>query len=714
MNLYNLVYFSLLHFPVISIASDIQVHNHNYNVDDFSWFTENDNIVSPEHLQLPNELSSLKARHQAQMSGKTKQKVTQGSNRRRSHEYFNTVLQKTEGELIEANKILEEARKTGKGSLSKPKSAVQTDQAIRAKQKRDDLVKQGGTQYEEFKKMRRNREKARREARTPEQKEVDKAKKKLRARIRRNWLKLPGNEAEREAKRLKNRASVSPTFAASDSVHDFNLDDFSWFTENDNIVSPEQMYLPNEPSSPKVQHQDQVGGKMKLKQGAKRRDGTEHYSALTEGTEGEANERSKEARMTKPKMFAENDKAVKERLKRKELAGRGGKEYEEFLRERRDKQRARRQALTPEQHELELAKQRDRDQKKRDRLKLPGNEAELEAKKTKSRAYHNQRKEEMKLKQGAEKKHGPENYNAVLERTEGKAKEASERLLEARLTGKGSLIKPKTFLEEGRALKRRLKCNERATRGGKEYEEYLERRRNQQRARRQARTPEQQKLVRAKDRIREQKRRDWLNLPGNEAELEAQRTASLNDAPGSWNSITRSMSKEEIEKLKKMAIPSYPQITDHPTNTANRPVILESAIAGTITATSPITVGSANVRPQEKTKAKTLSQHPATVARRERLARLKEQDPDAYKAIRKAAVARETRRKRNFTPLQKAISRHKSKLYMQERRARLNSPGNEKLKEEAKESSRKASNKYNAKMRQKDKELKDKQHQQQQ
>lgn len=46
-------------------------------------------------------------------------------------------------------------------------------------------------------------------------------------------------------------------------------------------------------------------------------------------------------------------------------------------------------------------------------------------------------------------------------------------------------------------------------------------------------------------------------------------TAAANDdSPGSWNSITRSMSKEEIEKLKKMAMPSYPDITDKNINTA--------------------------------------------------------------------------------------------------------------------------------------------------
>lgn len=61
--------------------------------------------------------------------------------------------------------------------------------------------------------MRRQREKARRDARTPEQKSAYQSKQRERERKRREWLKLPGNEAEREAKKLKNQASFNRHFA---------------------------------------------------------------------------------------------------------------------------------------------------------------------------------------------------------------------------------------------------------------------------------------------------------------------------------------------------------------------------------------------------------------------------------------------------------------------------------------------------------------------
>lgn len=75
---------------------------------------------------------------------------------------------------------------------------------------------------------------------------------------------------------------------------------------------------------------------------------------------------------------------------------------------------------------------------------------------------------------------------------------------------------------------------------------------------------------------------------------------SVNDEPGSWNSITRSMSKKEIERLKKMAIPSYSHIIDQSSSKASPPFILESANAGTKTANPPIFVGSSQTGRQEE------------------------------------------------------------------------------------------------------------------
>ncbi|PWN33369.1 uncharacterized protein FA14DRAFT_185168 [Meira miltonrushii] len=182
------------------------------------------------------------------------------------------------------------------------------------------------------------------------------------------------------------------------TTDDFDSNDFSWFTDNDNIVSSEQMHLPNDSSSPKVQHRAQESVNVKVKRITKRRRSPAYYSARLKDMEGElkqANEKLEQARITgegslkKPKKFAEANKAVRERLQRNERVMKGGKEYDEYLKLRRDRQRARRLAYTPEQKKLVQFKQREKEQKKRDWLKLPGNEAELEAWKLKHRASLN-------------------------------------------------------------------------------------------------------------------------------------------------------------------------------------------------------------------------------------------------------------------------------------------------------------------------------------
>lgn len=199
----------LLNFRLVFTTND-------FNSDDFSWFTEKDHIVSPDQMHLSNEPSSPKAQHESQMSGKIK--MNRGTKRRRSPEYYKAVLGRTEGELKKANEKLEEARKTGKGSLREPKKFVEKEKAIKQRLKRNERLKKGGKEYEEYLEARRNRQREKRLAYTPEQKKAYQAKQREKEQKKREWLKLPGNEAELEARRLKNRASLSRHFAKTKRV----------------------------------------------------------------------------------------------------------------------------------------------------------------------------------------------------------------------------------------------------------------------------------------------------------------------------------------------------------------------------------------------------------------------------------------------------------------------------------------------------------------
>lgn len=133
MKLYSFAYFALINFSIVSTASDDQSNEYNYNIDDFSWFTDHDHIVSPEQLHLQNASSSPKIQHKVQLDEKRNKKVKQGQKRRRSPQYYSAALERTEIELKKANEKLEEARNTGKGSLAKQKILTRTDAAIKAK-----------------------------------------------------------------------------------------------------------------------------------------------------------------------------------------------------------------------------------------------------------------------------------------------------------------------------------------------------------------------------------------------------------------------------------------------------------------------------------------------------------------------------------------------------------------------------------------------------
>lgn len=196
MKVYIFISLLLFHFRIVSIAV------HDFNLND-SPPSENDQIVSSEQLSLPNKALEARA------SEKDKEKRKRVTKRRRSPEYYGAILEKTERKLNEAKEKLEEARKTGIGSLIKPKMFAQTHKAVREKQKRDQRAKVGGLQYEEYLKVRRETKKAKWQALTPQQKEVQRAKKRAREQKKRDWFKLPGNEAEREAETLRNRANFN-------------------------------------------------------------------------------------------------------------------------------------------------------------------------------------------------------------------------------------------------------------------------------------------------------------------------------------------------------------------------------------------------------------------------------------------------------------------------------------------------------------------------
>lgn len=202
MILFIFAYLLLTHSRFISSTGD----HHNFNLDDFSWFTEDDHIIPPEQLHMPNEQSPPKVQHQNQENSKIDE-IRQSSRKRRKS---SDEILRLEGEVKKANSILEEARKTGKGSLKKPKTEYSNNAPA---------IRQRRIRSEEDEKRRKERlmkhkikAKARRDSKTPKEKDEERERQKLRDKKRREWLKLPGNEVELGAKMLKQRASSHRTY----------------------------------------------------------------------------------------------------------------------------------------------------------------------------------------------------------------------------------------------------------------------------------------------------------------------------------------------------------------------------------------------------------------------------------------------------------------------------------------------------------------------
>ena len=98
---------------------------------------------------------------------------------------------------------------------------------------------------------------------------------------------------------------------------------------------------------------------------------------------------------------------------------------------------------------------------------------------------------------------------------------------------------------------------------------------------------------------------------------------AVDDLPGSrWNSITQSMSKDEIEQLKKMAMPSFPQITEMTTSSTDSRLINQEGVCLLYMKLYDSFLLFPFLLPTQTNKKK-LSQRPATVARRKRLEKLK-------------------------------------------------------------------------------------------
>lgn len=163
------------HHGISTTPNHDQIDVQGYNAEDFSWFTEQHNLVSAEQMRLSNEIEKI---HPQQSQSKKDGTNTIRVQRKRKTKGVNSAnlkfivarRKKIEEDMVKAQERLQEARQTGIGSLKETETKVNTK--MKRRRQNYQIRKKDVEKYESMKAKKREKEKARRAGLSKEEKQA--------------------------------------------------------------------------------------------------------------------------------------------------------------------------------------------------------------------------------------------------------------------------------------------------------------------------------------------------------------------------------------------------------------------------------------------------------------------------------------------------------------------------------------------------------------